>query len=137
MGQTLNHPIISIARAGVCLLMILLVSVSCGLRKPWRSYEKQPFDSQKWRDGDDITRGTMIFDLHGKRHLGGHSKEGVVALLGEPDKKRSGDGLDVWLYQIEVVGEKPIRFFPVSFDKNGKASSGVARGGTFSLVVDE
>jgi hypothetical protein len=137
MSQTLNHPIISIARVSVCLLLMLLVSVSCGLKKPWRSYEQQPFDSQKWRDGDDITRGTMIFDLHGKRTLSGQSKEGVVTLLGEPDKKRSGNGVDVWLYQIEVVGEKPIRFFAVSFDRNGKASSGEAKGGTLSLVVDE
>ena len=136
MSQTLNPPIKLIARALVCLLLMLLVSVSCE-RKPLRSYENQPFDSQKWRDGDDITHGTMIFDLHGKRTLSGLSKEGVVALLGEPDKKRSKNGLDVWLYQIEVVGEKPIRFFPVSFDRDGKASSGEARGGRLSLIVDE
>lgn len=124
----------------VCLLLILFVSLSCGFRKPWRSYEQQPFDSQKWKSGDGITRGTMIFDLHKNRTLGGQSKEGVVGLLGEPSKKRQGTSStssEVWLYGIEVVGEKTYRYFPVSFDKQGRASSGEVSGGTISLVVDE
>lgn len=137
MRPGLNAPIIPAATASACLLLMLLVSVSCGLRNPARSYEQQPFDSQKWRDGDAITRGTMITDLHRKRTLSGQSKEGVVALLGEPDKKRSSSGGEAWLYQIEVAGEKPRRFFPVSFDRNGRASSGESKDGTLSLVVDE
>ncbi len=137
MSRTLNHPMLSIARASVCLLLMLVMNVSCGLKNTGRSYEQQPFESQKWRDGDDISRGTMIIDLHRKRMLSGQSKEGVVALLGEPDKKRSGNGLEVWLYQIEVKGEKPTQFFAVSFDRNGRASSGEAKDGTLSLTVDE
>jgi hypothetical protein len=137
MRRTMNQPIISMARASVCLLLILLGSVSCGLKKSGRSFEQQTFDSQKWRDGDDITRGTMIFDLHRKRTLSGQLKEGVVALLGEPNKKRSNNRSEVWLYQIETVGEKPLQFFPVSFDRNGRASSGEAKDGTLSLAVDE
>ncbi|MCA1557311.1 MAG: hypothetical protein LC731_02085, partial [Acidobacteria bacterium] len=68
------------------------------------------------------------------------SKEGVVGLLGEPDKKRQGSSNtsnEVWLYQIEVVGEKTYRYYPVSFDKQGRASSGEVKGGTMSMVVDE
>jgi hypothetical protein len=129
-----------VAQSFVCLLLILFVSLSCGFRKPWRSYEQQPFDSQKWKSGDRVTRGTMIFDLHKNRTLGGQTKEGVVALLGEPDKKRPGHSntsAEVWLYGIEVVGEKTYRYFPVSFDKQGRASSGEVSGGTISLVVDE
>jgi hypothetical protein len=127
-------------RSSACLLLMLCVCLSCGFRKPWRSYEQQPFDSQKWRDGDAITRGTMIIDIHKKRALGGQSKENIVGLLGEPDKKRQGNSAtsaEVWLYQIETVGEKPRQFFPVSFDKNGRASSGEVSGGTLSLLVDE
>lgn len=130
----------SIGRSLVCLLLVLFVCLSCGFRKPWRSYEQQPFDSQKWKDGDGITRGTMIFDLHKNRTLSGHSRESIVGLLGEPNQKRQGSSAtssEVWLYQIEVVGEKTYRYFPVSFDKQGRASSGEARGGTLSLVVDE
>ncbi len=123
-----------------CLLLMLVLCLSCGFRKPWRSYEQQPFDSQKWKEGDAITRGTMVFDIHRKRALSGQSKEGVAELLGEPDKKRQGNSQvsnEVWLYRIEVVGETPRRFFPVSFDRNGKASSGEVSGGTISLIVDE
>ena len=132
-----RHPAL---HASVCLFLMLLVSLGCGFRKPWRSYDQQPFDSQKWRDGDAITRGTMITDLHRKRTLNGQSKEGIVGLLGEPDKKRQGNSArstEVWLYQIETVGEKPRQYFPVSFDAQGKASSGEVSGGTLSLLVDE
>jgi hypothetical protein len=130
----------STASSLACLLLVLFVCLSCGFRKPWRSYEQQPFDSQKWKAGDGITRGTMIIDLHKKRTLSGHSRENISGLLGEPDKKRQGNSTvssEVWLYQIEVVGEKTYRHFPVSFDKQGRASSGEVSGGTISLVVDE
>jgi hypothetical protein len=127
-------------RGSACLLLMLFVCLSCGFRKPWRSYEQQAFDSQKWKAGDGITRGTMIVDLHGKRMLNGQSRETVVGLLGEPDKKRAGNSntsSEVWLYGIEVVGEKTYRYYPVSFDKQGRASSGEVSGGTISLAVDE
>ena len=78
----------------------------------------------------------MIVDLHTKHTLNGKSRDGILELLGEPDKKRTGE-TEIWLYQIEVGGEKPIRYFPVSFDRNGRASSGMAKGGTFSLVRDD
>lgn len=138
MSRTL-HWKTSTARSAACLLLLLVVCLNCGFRKPWRSYEQQPFDSQKWRAGDGITRGTMIIDLHKNRTLSGQSRENIVASLGEPDKKRQGSasGSEVWLYQIETVGEKPRQYYPVSFDKNGRASSGEARGGTLSLLVDE
>jgi hypothetical protein len=66
---------------------MLSAGLGCMMKKPWRSYEQQPFDSQKWRDGDAIERGTMFGDLYKNRILNGKTKEGVVALLGEPDKK--------------------------------------------------
>jgi hypothetical protein len=128
------------ARSLVCLLLLVLVCMSCGFRKPWRKYGQQPFNSAEWKSGDGITRGTMIFDLHKNRTLGGKSHEDILGLLGEPDKKRAGAGgvsTEVWLYQIETAGEKPKQYFPVSFDKQGRASSGEVRGGTMSLLVDE
>jgi hypothetical protein len=140
MSQMLHYRAKLLRSCFACLLLLLFVCLSCGFRKPWRNYEQQPFDSQKWRDGDAITRGTMIRDLHVKRTLSAHAKDSVVGLLGEPDKKRQGStptSTEVWLYQIETVGEKPRQYFPVSFDKQGRASSGEVRGGTLSLLVDE
>jgi hypothetical protein len=121
----------------LALLLILSVALACGLNKPWRHYEQKPFDAQQWRDGDAITRGTMIVDLFKKRTVSGKSRDGVVELLGEPDKKTSSEGSEVWLYRIEVTGETPRRYFPVSFDKEGRASAGRAQAGTMSMVVDE
>ena len=139
MGQTLPLRTPLMRNSACLLLLMLFVCLSCGFRKPWRSYEQQPFDSQKWRAGDGITRGTMIVDLYRGRTLNGRSRDDVAALLGEPDKKRKGSmsGSEVWLYQIETVGEKPRQYFPVTFNPNGAASAGEARGGTFSLLVDE
>ena len=137
MPQTRTRPVKAVACGSVCLLLVAFVGTSCGLRKPWRSYANQPFDSQRWRDGDAITRGTMFWDIFERRRLSGKSREDVVALLGEPDRKRSIEGKEVWLYQVEVIGETPRRFFPVSFDQKGLASAGAARTGTVSMLMDE
>lgn len=69
----------------------------------------------------------MVGDLFRHRELGGQRREGVVQLLGEPDKKTSSEGLEVWLYRIEVVGETPRRYFPVSFRGNGGEFGGMVK----------
>lgn len=130
----------TVAQSSFCLLLVLLVSFGCGFRKPWRSYEQQPFDSAKWKAGDALTRGTMVRDLFIKRSLNNQTKETVAQMLGEPDKKRQGASAvstEVWLYQIETVGEKPYQYFPVSFDRQGRSSGGEVREGTISILVDE
>src|SRR6266508_805569 len=104
----------------VALVLILSAGLACGLRKPWRDYKPRPFDSQEWRKGDRITRGTMYFDLFEKRTLNGKSKDEVLQLLGEPDKKTSSEGLEVWLYRIDITGEWNRPCFPVSF-RNDRA----------------
>ncbi len=127
----------STINSGIGLLLILSVSLACGLAKPWRDYTKKPFDSQQWKAGDRITRGTMYFDLFEKRTLTGKSKDEVEELLGEPDKKVSTEGREVWLYRVDIVGEWTRPVFPVSFDKNGRAFAGRAKGGTMSMVCEE
>jgi outer membrane protein assembly factor BamE (lipoprotein component of BamABCDE complex) len=104
------------------------VSLSCTLpRKFWRSYEPQPFDAQKWQNADAQERGTMFVDLYKKRLVHGKSKEEVLAVLGEPDKKSTGGGSEIWHYKVEFAGEEPVQYFPVTFDKNGRAGIGTAR----------
>jgi outer membrane protein assembly factor BamE (lipoprotein component of BamABCDE complex) len=119
-----NKPIVLIS---ICLLIILLGSSGCGFNKFWRSYEQKPFDSQKWRDGDAQERGTMFIDLFKKRMVNGKTKDEVLALLGEPDKKSTADGSDIWHYKVEFAGENPTQYFPVTFDKNGKAMVGASQ----------
>ena len=124
--------------AGLALLLIASISLACaGIKKPWRDYNKKPFDSQQWKASDPQTRGTMYFELFVKRKLTGKSKDEVLELLGEPDKKTSSEGLEVWLYRIEIVGEWDRPAFPVSFDKNGRAFGGRVKDGTMSMIVEE
>jgi hypothetical protein len=126
------------ASAILAVLMILGVGLACnGIKKPWRDYTKKPFDSQQWKAGDPQTRGTMYFDLFVKRKLTGKSPNEVLELLGPPDKKTSSEGLEVWLYRIEIVGEWDRPAFPVSLDKNGKAFAGRVKDGTMSMIVEE
>ena len=117
--------------------LLLFVVVGCGLRKPWRDYKAKPFDSEKWRNGDRVDRGTMYADLFIKRTLNGKSKDEVRQLLGEPDKKASVEGREVWLYRLEVVGEWTSPCFPVSFEPGGKTFGGMVHDGTMSMIVEE
>lgn len=128
---------VATSNAILALFMILTVTVACGFRKPWRNYDKQPFDSQKWKTGDAQTRGTMYFDLFIKRTLTGKTEDDVLELLGEPDTKKTIEGLNVWLYRIEIVGEWNRPAFPVSFDKRGRAFAGSVKDGTMSMIIEE
>jgi hypothetical protein len=127
----------AVANMLVAIALIVSVGLACGLRKPWRDYTPRPFNSQQWRDGDAVTRGTMYADLFTSRQLGGQRREGVVALLGEPDKKTTTEGLEVWLYHVEVTGEWSHPYFPVSFRKDGGAFAGRVKDGTMSMIIDE
>jgi outer membrane protein assembly factor BamE (lipoprotein component of BamABCDE complex) len=128
MIERSNSRIKAVAQFSVCLLLLMSVSLSCTLpRKFWRSYEPQPFDAQKWQNADAQERGTMFVDLYKKRLVHGKSKEEVLAVLGEPDKKSTGGGSEIWHYKVEFAGEEPVQYFPVTFDKNGRAGIGTAR----------
>lgn len=128
MTGNLNSPSRPIAQISICLLLFSLLSLSCTLpRKFWRSYEQKPFDTQKWRAGDALERGTMFVDLYTERIIHGKTRERVLALLGEPDKKSTAGGREVWHYKVEFVGEEPIQYFPVTFDKNGQAAVGTTQ----------
>lgn len=128
MIEQSNSRMKAVAQTFVFLLLLLSVSLSCTMpRKFWRSYEQQPFDAQKWRSSDALERGTMFVDLYSKRRIHGKPKEEVLALLGEPDKRSTGGGSEIWHYKVEFAGEDPVQYFPVTFDKNGRAGIGTAR----------
>jgi|SoiMethySBSTD1v2_1073268.scaffolds.fasta_scaffold408960_2 hypothetical protein len=126
-----------IASCAIAGALFLSVVLACGMRKPWKDYTKKPFDSEKWRNGDRVDRGTMYFDLFEKRTLNSKRKDEVAQLLGEPDKKAQVEGREVWLYRIDVVGEWDRPCFPVSFEPNGKTFAGMVKGGTMSMIVEE
>ncbi|HVE57638.1 MAG TPA: hypothetical protein VNB22_12465 [Pyrinomonadaceae bacterium] len=115
-----------IARASILLLLVLLGGCA-GFNRIGRSYAPIPFNSQKWRDGDAQIRGTMFVDLFKKRIVNGKTKDDVLMLLGEPDKKSIVNDSEIWQYRVEFAGENPVQSFSVTFDKNGKAAMGASQ----------
>lgn len=127
MGRAVNHLTKSPINFLVGISLLLTMSLGCNLmhKKPWRNYDYIPFDQQKWRDGDDIERGRMRSDLAERKIIDGKTRQQILEILGEPDEKISKNSEEIWLYDIEVVGTKPQLQFPITFDKNGKASIGM------------
>lgn len=109
------------------LLLLVLIGGCAGFNRIGRSYEPIPFNSQKWRDGDAQVRGTMFLDLFKKRIVNGKTKDEVLTMLGEPDKKSTVNDSEIWQYRVEFAGENPAQSFSVTFDKNGKAAMGASR----------
>lgn len=62
---------------------------------------------------------------------------GGAALLREPDRKRTIESKEVWLYQLEIDSETPRPFFPVTFDRQGLAMAGAARNGRFTMLFND
>ncbi len=138
MNQKTNYSAKSIMNLSLCLLLILFISLGCaGIRKPWRDYSDKPFNSEEWLAGDEIERGRMYGDLFTSRKLNGKSREDVVKLLGEPNKKVMVEDREVWLYRIENRFGNDLRNVPVTFDRKQGTFAGGVRGGTISMVVDD
>jgi len=122
----------------LCLLFLASLGLGCaGFRKPWRNYSPKPFDSKEWLAGDRIERGRMTTDLFRSRKANGKSHEEVVALLGQPDRKATVEGKEVWLYKTDIGIPDALDNFPISFDEKGRSSMGVVRGDTISIGVKD
>lgn len=104
-------------------VLTAIVVSGCGpgffTRKPWRTYDLMPFDSQKWRDGDPIDRGRMLRDMREK--IVGKNESEVIEMLGEPDEKMRQNGQESWLYTTEHPGRRTYLQTGVEFDRKGKA----------------
>src|SRR5215218_8108481 len=135
MKKLLNKPVINLP---ICILLIALFGLGCGLVKnPLRDYSEKPFNSADWLKGDAVERGRMYVDVFKTRMLDGKSPDDVKKLLGEPDKKQTVEGREVWLYTVEHGYNTPMKYFPVSFENRRCAFAGRVQGGTISLVVEE
>ncbi len=138
MNQTANYSTKSTINFLLCLFLILSAGLGClNVRRPWRDYSDKPFNSQEWLAGDAIERGRMYGDIFESRTLEGKSREDVVKLLGEPDKKATVEGREVWLYRIENRFHNRLNQFPVTFEGRKGATAGGVKDGTGSMVVDE
>ena len=136
MNTKTNHSFKSFAALSLCLLAIALFNSACGLIKnPYRDYAEKPFSSPEWLGGDAVERGRMYGDLFSSRALDGKTKDEIAKLLGEPEKKISVEGRDVWLYRVEHAYQTPMKYFPVSFDAKRGAFAGRVKNATVSLLV--
>ena len=134
--QTISRNSIKNLTFGV--LALALFGLGCGIvANPFRDYTEKPFNAAEWRDGDAVERGRMYVDLFTSRKLNGKSPDDVKGLLGEPDKKQTVEGREVWLYKVAHRYQTPRNYFPVSFEVKGGAFAGRVEGGTISMVVEE
>ena len=107
--------------------------------KPKKPFEERSFDAKLWRDGDRQTRGEMITDLRwGKTgsngYLNGKSRQEILVMLGEPDRKTRGmccgaGGTyeeEVWLYDIDFKNADSSitqKHFQIYFTESGKTDA--------------
>ncbi len=126
---------VRMVNSAVALVLFVCAVMACS--SLIKDYKPKPFDSEKWRHGNRTVRGTMYFDLFEKHTLTNKTRDEVVQLLGEPDKKLSVEGREVWLYRLDVRGEWTSPCFPVSFEPNGKTFAGRIKNGTMSMIVEE
>lgn len=122
----------------VSLLLIAAVNLSCmGFRKPWRDYSDKPFNSKDWLAGDRIERGRMTHDVFKKRIPNGKSRDQILGIFGEPDRKKTVEGKEVWFYKTDIGIPDALDMFPISFDDKGRAYVGVVTGSTISIGAKE
>ena len=130
-----NRPLTDLA---LCLLILVVVNLACtGFKKPWRDYSPKPFSSQEWLTGDKIERGRMLGDMFRNPKLDISNREAAIRSLGEPDLKRTIDGKEVWFYRMDLGIVGAMDLIPISFDENGRGSTGYAHGGTMSIAEKE
>lgn len=118
-------------------VLILCFFISCDLIREPRAFQERTFDSKLWREGDAQIRGEMSKDLRWKKSESGNyildhkSRQEVLAILGEPDRKTRGrccgaggtSDEEVWLYELEVSdGKNELKneHFQIYFTEGGK-----------------
>ncbi len=123
----------------LCLFIILSVGLGCmNVKRPWRDYSDRKFDSKEWLAGDEIERGRMVLEIFKEREkFNGKSRDEIIGLFGEPTKKLTVEGREVWLYKTTNRFHNDLNLFPVTFEGKKGAIIGAIKGGTFSMVVDE
>ena len=122
----------------VCMLILAGLNLACmGFKKPWRDYSPKPFSSEEWLAGDKIERGRMLKDMFRNPKVDISSRETAIKTLGEPDLKRTIEGKEVWFYRMDLGISGAMDLIPISFDAQGRGSSGYAHGGTMSIAEKE
>ncbi len=92
------------------IICIFAISAGCmGGRKLWRSYERKPFNAERWQKAGAIERGTMSHYLVGSqpiREYVGTSKTEIIKTLGEPNKIRKDKigerDATVLMYEVDL-----------------------------------
>lgn len=94
----------------IVIICIMAIALGCvGSKKLWRSYEKKPFDAERWKKADAIERGAMSRSLVGVGPIlenVGKNKTEIIQTLGNPDKTREDKigekNATVLIYEIDL-----------------------------------
>ena len=122
----------------LCVLFILAVGLACaGVKRPWRDYSDIPFSSEQWLAGDKIERGRMATSMFRNPALRIATREDAVRSLGEPDLKKTIEKNEVWFYRVDIGIPGGMDLVPISFDPQGRGSSGYVHAGTMSMMAKE
>jgi len=74
----------------------------------------EPFDSAAWKNGDERSRGQMVYDLQNGKTLIGKSKSEVIEILGHGEDYPNGE-----TYYVDTRVPWDQRF-TVHFDGDGE-----------------
>lgn len=122
----------------VCAALLAALSIGCaGIKKPWRDYSPRPYSSEDWLAGDKVERGRMLKDMFRNPKLEIGNRDMAKKSLGEPDLKKTIDNREVWFYRMDLGIPGGMDLIPISFDEQGRGSSGYAHGGTMSMAAKE
>ena len=118
-------------RRFICVGLGLLVSLPIiFVGYAWLTHRPISFDSQEWKEGDDLTRGRMVRDMRRSIDFIEKTKSEVINILGEADYEKKAPTKTVLMYSISgelCSGPKTaVRyclipwggFFVVEFDSN-------------------
>lgn len=104
-----------------------------GFKSPLREWTAKPFNSREWLAGDRWLRARMRQDVFDKRIPNGKQLQEITKMFGEPDAKKTIDGREVWLYNINTGETDDIDMLAISFDTKGRAFAGLSKDGTVSM----
>ncbi len=101
--------------------MVFVFSMACGV-----VVNNEKFDSVKWKNGDERTRGKMVYDLQNSKVLTGKTKQEVAEMLYEPERmEKFNEDLakNAWHFSVDTNTFWDILFTVIFDEKTQKVIS--------------
>ena len=112
------------ARPAAAILALSLLLPACTMQQT-ATFDPDAWKSQRGAAPQDNRRGAMVEGLKASVREG-MPREEVVALLGEPDARNAGTGVDVYELGVSSVGVDE-EYYEIRYENGRVASSRWAR----------